>query len=649
MKRYWKWMVAFCILLVMAISATVYTAIIGEWIVFAMLLVLCLFYGVLFISFWLRLRKKGIQTNMEIGRVLGREAKDALTIGEIGLITYNDEYVATWISDYLRQFMPDLVNKKLTCFLPDIKELFQSNIDSIQGEYKGHIFEVIHKDGGQVLYVRNITELARCRRMVEQNSVVLGVLTLDNYSEYLSYDNEELLNEINTRIRTPLISWARENKILMRRMRSDRYLLVLDSAILDSMRKQNFPILQKIKDEAARADLSITLSAAFASDQENFMEMDRVLTELTELVQSRGGDQIAIKHADEPVQYIGGNSEQASQRSKVRVRIVGSSIQDVLRDSQKVFVLGHVNTDYDAMGAALAANNWARILGKETYIVLKDVPRDRQLQATMDEYVKSLNERARFITPGQALEMMDPLRDLVIMVDHSNPAISSGEELLKKDVRKIVIDHHRRSDQGLENVLVGYIESKASSTCELMTELLESLPMSVPIYEMEATIMYLGIVVDTGRFKQHTSERTFQAAARLRAWGANAEVAEKALQVDYTDYRRRAQMIERAKVYHQKYLIDVLDEPVSRTMLSTISDSLLSFKGCQAAFTIGINQNNGNVAVSARSDGTVNVQKIMEKMNGGGHFSAAALERENTTVQEVAAELQSLLDQEEQE
>ena len=220
------------------------------------------------------------------------------------------------------------------------------------------------------------------------------------------------------------------------------------------------------------------------------------------------------------------------------------------------------------------------------------------------------------------------------MVDHSNPQISSGKRLVEMGVQTIIIDHHRRAPAFPDNVLISDIESQASSTCELLTELLQTSPVVVPIYEMEATIMYLGILVDTGRFKQHTSERTFLAAGILRSWGANPQVAEQALKESYSDFKKRSALIETAQIYRDKYMIDVLPVSVSRTMLSQISDSLLKFKGCQAAFTIGVNENNGATAISARSDGTVNVQKIMEKMNGGGHFSAAALERDDISCNE---------------
>lgn len=649
MKRYRNWKIFSLILWAAGLLMCVICALRRQWLGFAMLLVLEIGNLILFVTFWKTLRTKGLESDLTISRVLGKDAKQALDFGQIGIITYNDDYEATWESNYLKEHGIDVVNHKLTSFLPDIKELFEGEVDTITGPYGDQIYEVTHLDGSQVLFVKNITELSELKQRISTSSIVVGLMNLDNYDEYASYENEEILNEIDTRIRTPLITWAKENGILIRRLRSDRYLLILDSGILKKMRQNNFSILQRIKDIADHIDISITLSIVFAANMSSFTQMDKTLNELLELVQSRGGDQIAIRQGNDPIEFVGGNSEKSSQRSKVRVRIVGSSIQDVIHDSDKVYIAGHVNTDYDAMGSALACANWARALGKEACIVLKDVPRDAQLQQTMDEYAKSIADRHHFITPEEALEKLDPQRDLVIMVDHSNPAMSSARALLEKEPKTIVIDHHRRSEQSHQSALINYIESKASSTCELMTELLQSSSASVPIFEMEATIMYLGMLVDTGMFQSHTSERTFQAAAALRSWGANASMAKYALQESYEDYRRRTALIEQAQPYREHYLIDVLKEPVSRTMLSQVSDSLLAFKGCQAAFTIGINQNNGNVAVSARSNGKVNVQKIMEKMDGGGHFAAAALERVDTTPEAVASELRALLDQEQED
>lgn len=648
MKNFRKWRI-FCFALFLAsLVLALVLAVCGQWLAAGMLLLGLLPVTVLFLLFWRAIRAQGLRSDVTISRVLGKDAKQALDYGQIGLITYNSDYQGTWQSGYLTSQNIDVVNRKLTSFLPNVKELFEGDVDTITGQYADQVYEVTHPEDSQVLFVRNITELTHLKNRLSKSSIVVGLMNLDNYDEYASYENEEILNEIDTRIRTPLITWAKENGIFIRRLRSDRYLLILDSGILASMRAENFSILQKIKDIADHIDISITLSMVFAANMSSFTEMDRALNELLELVQSRGGDQIAIRQGREPVEFIGGNSEKASQRSKVRVRIVGSAIQDLVADAGKVFILGHTNTDYDAMGAALAMSNWVNALGRQAMIVLKDVPRDGQLQQTMNSYAHTIDARHRLITQEQALDQFDPDHDLVVMVDHSTPEISSGPELLAKNPKTVIIDHHRRSEQSHASPLLSYIESQASSTCELMTELLQASNVSVPIYEMEATIMYLGILVDTGRFKSHTSERTFQAAAALRSWGANSEMAEKALQEDYGAYRQRTALIEQARVYRDRYLIDVLDTPVSRTMLSQVSDALLGFRGCQAAFTIGINENTGNTAVSARSDGTINVQKLMEKMNGGGHFSAAALEQAGTTPEQIAARLKELIDQQEE-
>lgn len=645
MKKFNKWRNSFFLLSILMGLCALWLLIRHEWTAGTLMIFSTGAVLSLFISLWKQMKKKGLQTDVDIQRVLGKDAKDALNFGEVGIITFNEEGIATWASSFLRDEGLDLVNHKLTGFLENIRELIDENVDTITGTYKGQVYEVRRKENARVLFVRNITELTELKAKLTAQSIVVGLMTLDNYDEYQSYENEEILNEINTRLRTPLIVWCRENGIFLRRIRSDRFLVILDTEILERLRRDNFSILQKIKDEADALDVNITLSMVFAQSRGNFGALDHSLNELLELVQSRGGDQVAIKTEKKRIEFIGGNSEKSSQRSKVRVSIVESSIQDLVGDSRKVFILGHVNTDYDAMGSALAMSSWVRALGKEAFVVLKDVPRDAQLQDTLDHYRQALAGRVNLITEEEALRLVDGDRDLVVMVDHSNPAISSGRHLLDSCGKIIVIDHHRRAEGFPKNPLLSYIETSASSTAELMTELLQNSSRAIPIYEPEATILYLGMLVDTNRFKSHTSERTFQAAAALRSWGANANVAEKALQEDYAAYRLRSDLIQQAVPYNEHILIAPLHQPVSRTLLSQISDSLLSFKGTQAAFTIGVNQVNGNIAVSARSDGSFNVQKVMEKMKGGGHFAAAALERENTTVEAVCEELKGVLDE----
>ena len=571
-----------------------------------------------------------------------------MAFGGVGILTYNDEYVVTWQSDYFKHHGIKLMNKKVTSWMESIRELFEDDVDMVTGTVGDQVYEVMKKEGAQILFVKNITEITRLKQQLNAQDIVIGLMTLDNYNEYQSYENDEILNVINTRMRSSLISWAKQNGMFLRRLRSDRFLVILDTGILDNIKAQNFTILQKIKDQADAVDVTITLSMVFAYGTHNYITLDNMVNDLLELVQSRGGDQVAIKKYGDKVIFIGGNSEKSSQRSTVRVNIVKATIEDLIQDSKKVFIVGHVNTDYDCMGAALGVSNWVKALGREPYIVLKDVPMDAQLQQTMKHYKQTI-DRHQFVSPDEAMRIMEADKDLIIMVDHGIPAMSSGRNLLEHNRRVAVIDHHRRSDNFVDSPSISYVESTASSSCELVTELLQSSSVSIPIYEGEATMMYLGILVDTGRFKSHTSERTFQAAATLRSWGANGTYAEKALKEDYGLYMERMELVSQAENYKGRFMISASEKPVSRTMLSQVSDALLLIKGCQASFTIGKNRDNGRTAISARSDGSFNVQTVMEKMRGGGHFAAAAMERDDLTVQEAEDLLKSLLDEGQEE
>ena len=191
------------------------------------------------------------------------------------------------------------------------------------------------------------------RQQYLDNEIVIGLLQLDNYMEYQSYENEEIMAQINTHLRASLVTWAKENKMFVRRLRSDRFLVILNKEILAQVRKQNFTILQLIKDEANKLDVSITLSMAFAYGSNDFTVLDDMVNELIELAQSRGGDQAAIRASGGTVQFVGGNSETSSTRSKVRVRIMAQSIQEAIMESNRVYISGHVMSDFDCMGACL--------------------------------------------------------------------------------------------------------------------------------------------------------------------------------------------------------------------------------------------------------------------------------------------------------
>lgn len=606
------------------------------------------------IEFWImnRMEKEKKNTDLDITRALGRDAKDALVFGGVGIITYDEQYCATWVSELLEERGVDLVGKKLCSWISSITELFNADgREVVIGQSKGRVYEVTHKEDTQLLYVRDITELFHLRQEKHNNGIVVGLLQLDNYNEYQQYEDDTVMSQINTRLRQPLFEWAREMGMFTRRLRSDRILVLLDEEIYEKLEKAKFPILNTVRATAEEMDVSITLSMAFARGTSNYVVLDGMINELIELAQSRGGDQVAVRAYGHSVHYFGGNSESKSDRSKVRVRVMSQTIREAIIDSGQVFIVGHQMMDFDCMGAALCMSRIAQRCERRTFIVSEGCTKDAQLEDALRLYRDDLSLRHAFLSEDAALAQLQE-NDLIIMVDHHAPAQSCAQRLVDQAKRIIVIDHHRRSAGFVNGPLVTYLESGASSACELTTEMLSYQPSRIDISDEEATIMYLGIVVDTNRFKMRTGSRTFEAAAVLKKLGADPVGAENILSERVEQFEEKTAIAKYAQLYRGKYMIAAVTEAMypSRPLMAQVADQLLTIRGVEASFVIAQTaKENDVVAVSSRSRGNVNVQTIMEKMRGGGHFTAAALQREHAQVMDIEAELKQVLDAEEED
>ncbi len=647
MKEFEKWQLYFLMALLVDTGIVIYEITQKQLVIAAGAFLCALVFSIAFFGLWYSFRKQGVKVDADVSRVLGKDAKDALDFGNIGMLTYDDEYIVTWTSSFFKDRGLDLKQKKVTSWASEVRKLMEGQVDMVIAHDQESTYEITRKKDSNLLYVKDITSFENLAKRYDDNGVVVGLMQLDNYMEYQSYENEEIMAAINTKLRVPLISWAKKNGMLIRRLREDRFFVVTNKKVFEQVKEENFKILQEIKDEAKSMDVSISLSMAFAYGTNDFNLLDNMVSELIELAQSRGGDQVAFRDANGSVQYIGGNSESGSARSKVRVHTMAQTIQGAIYDSKQIFIAGHIDTDFDCMGAALGMSAWIKALKKPVYIILKDIPKDAQLESLMEKYASTIYDRHSFVSVEEAMEMMNREQDLLVMVDHGLPTISSAKDFVDEAKKIIVIDHHRRGQEYVKHPMLSYVESSASSTCELIAEMLHTIPNHVPIYEAEATIMYLGILVDTNRFKMHTDARTFEATALLRSWGANPNVAEKALCIDYEDFAIRNRLIQEAQPFGNQFMVACLDEAVDKTTLATVAQNLLLIKGCQASFVISrLKGRNHWSALSARSDGSYNVQKIVEQLHGGGHFSAAAVERNDLDPTQLKQQLLKLLKEE---
>ncbi len=288
--------------------------------------------------------------DIDISRILGNDAKDALDFGQIGIITYNENYCATWVNDVISERGLNLVGKKLSTWIPEVSELFQDDVDMVVGTDENNVYEITRKENAQVLYVRDVSEILRLKTQYMQEAIVVGLLQLDNYMEIQQYEDEEKMALINTNLRQPVLNWAKKYGMFVRRLRSDRFLVVLDERIYTEIVRDRFSILNDIRAAADEIDVSITLSMSYARGTTDYRLLDQMVNDLLELAQSRGGDQVAVKKYGENVKYYGGNSEAKEKRSKVRVRVMAQAVKEAIMEANRVFIVGHKLMDFDCMG-----------------------------------------------------------------------------------------------------------------------------------------------------------------------------------------------------------------------------------------------------------------------------------------------------------
>lgn len=583
------------------------------------------------------------ENSISISRVLGSDAKEAFIFGQVGLVTYDDNYSITWMSDMFEEREIDFVGEKITLWLPETVALFQGDEEQISLPYLERIYKVVRKADAQVLFFQDITEEEELREAYDNEKVVMGMIYMDNYEETTQYEEESKIAMLDSLIRQPVVEWCRSHGMFLRRVKSDRYLVVLNEQIYQNIEKEKFSILTHIRNQSQEHELPITLSMAFARGTDDFAVLDEMVNNLLELAQSRGGDQVAIRVYGSEVQYYGGRTESQEKRSRVRVRVMAQTLRDLIEKSESVLIVGHKNMDFDCMGAALGISCIANSYNREAWIVSGSGGIEEKLQAALNAYQDELYDRHRFIDEEMALNLLHD-DTLVIMVDHHNAEQSGAQRVLEKAKKVVVIDHHRRNADFTFIPVMVYIESSASSTCELVTEFFPYQMNKVKVAYEEATIMFTGILIDTMHFKNRTGSRTFEAAAELKKLGADPIEADNLLKDSYSEFELKTNILKYSIRRENGIIVTPYKENriLSRAIISQVADMLLSVQGVEAAFIIARTKEN-EVSISARSGGEINVQVIMEKMDGGGHFTAAALQRPDTTVELMEEELNQVL------
>ena len=426
--------------------------------------------------------------------------------------------------------------------------------------------------------------------------------------------------------------------------RTGGYLLFFNERIYAKQVENKFAILNTFKDEMAKFGEVMTLSIGIGRGTRVLRELEQMATQALNLTYSRGGDQVAIKSGKDKVRYFGGTTESVGKSSKVRTRVIAQTLSGLIRRSSNVLVMGHKNSDLDSLGSSLGAARIAQGYGKKVNVILKMDSIEEKTKAVAEALLQRPEYESLILTPIEALEVVGK-DTLLIIVDNHKPELVISQSVLNAVRNRVVIDHHRRDEAFIDAPILTYLESSASSAVELVIELSDYQRVDVNITDVDATIMYAGMLVDTNYFRQRTGVRTFTVAAKLRELSADVSKAYDMLRDSFEETVEILKITENAYRYKRSILIAEADDERehSRTILAKCSNQMLNISDVKAAFTIA-QVDRTTVAISARSSGQVNVQMIMEHMGGGGHFTMAACQKQDMTIREVRIELEKAID-----
>jgi c-di-AMP phosphodiesterase-like protein len=456
---------------------------------------------------------------------------------------------------------------------------------------------------------------------------------VDNYEELTMNLSESAISTMNAQINDAITAWAEPYHGLLRKLERNRYLLVFEKRHLEHAKQEKFSLLEDIHQVVNPAGLAASISFGLGVDGANFEESYNFAALSIEMALSRGGDQAVIKDRLD-FTFFGGRAKEADRRSKVRSRVTGNSLMELIGQSSHVFIMGHKNADLDAVGAAMGISCMCRKKGKKAHIVI-DKERNAANQL-LEEIYKVPEYEGVFISGDEALLMADT-RSTLVVVDTNRPDQVESRPLLDAMSRVCVVDHHRRAADYIEPVVVNLHEPYASSASELVTELLQYSVEKQDVLPIEAKSLLAGIFLDTKSFNVRTGERTFEAAAVLRRMGADTVEVKKLLQNDFQETMAKYQIIKSARLYRKEIAVAALNTGTTRVLAAQAADEMLNICGITASFVLY--PDNDRIIVSARSMGDVNVQMILEPLGGGGNTATAGAQITGKSIKEVLDDL----------
>ena len=572
-----------------------------------------------------------LETN---GNIVWKSSKFVTEFADIDMDNYIDDLIID-IKDEIEKSD----NKKRKSVIRQIQ--IGKKTYTVQGEFaKSKKYE--RKKSPEymmILYFIDETEKVKLKQENEDKKICVGIIMIDNYEEVTQRVDAEQKTQLMAKVESTIYDWVNETNGILVKADRDTYVYVFEQKNLEKIKEEKFAILDSIKNLVRKDKIQLTLSIAISNEGDTERDVYKSASAAMDVILGRGGDQAVIRQNGKYL-FFGGKVEEVEKRTKVKARIVAHALEELIKENDKIMIMGHTNPDIDAIGSALGIYRIAKTLGKEAKIVANvETPSIKDLYESIKDQYQEI-----FISSETALAQVDSAT-LIVVVDTHKKTYVESPELLTKTNKIVIIDHHRRSADFIDNSILTFQEVYASSAAELVTEIIQYTQNEVELSEVEAEALYAGIMMDTKNFTFKTGVRTFEAAAYLRRCGVIIKV-KKWFQSDLESYNTISEIVRKAEIVRDSIGISIYDVQEKETSLicAKAADELLTIGNITASFVLGLMED-GKVCISGRSIGDVNVQMILEKLGGGGHITLAGAQLENVTIDEAKQELISKINE----
>lgn len=603
---------------------------------FSMLMIL-VFVGITLLNVLFLIVNKNVIKETQLNSNINSLIVKTFVNRNYAIISYDsDTKKIDWQNDISKDLLGDIINSKVDeIYNNRLLDESCNTISILQATY-----DILRYHN--IIVLRNINNLTLLEEELVENENCIAFIKMDNLIDMSAGVDELAYQNMTSAIRKDIVDYANKYDSVLRKYKDDGYIMIFKRRDYYDMIENKFEVIENVKkhfdeDDSNRITISMGISIGFNS----LKDLENEAGYSLDMALARGGDQVVVKKKDQNYEFYGGNSEAVEKRNKVKLRVIVDAMQKLAFDASNIIIMTHSASDFDAIGSALGISKFVTEHNANTYVLLNMEDAEPKAKASLE--ILDIDECATIVDENQALKLIDD-KTLLIITDTSSTTQIESLEVYQNVKNCVVIDHHRPTNTFFENPILTYIEPYASSTSELVVEMLCFQNQNYRLLHTIATFMLAGIMIDSNYFTIRTGSRTFEAAMYLRENNASPLQVKELLQESREIHDIKMAMISNAMYSNDNIAIAIYDKtPVTRALLAQGAVELLDVKGTIASFMIGILED-GKTGISARSNGEFNVENVLEKFGGGGHLSMAAAQIDNNDLGQVKDSLLTIIE-----